>query len=77
MIAEAAAGQGGMDLGFLPNQKQGRDPVVGLNRPEGAFDDDSATVIATHDIHCDAHREDKRAKVGSRAAERIRPPPSP
>ena len=36
---------------------------VGFERQFDAFDDDSATVVATHDIHCDSHKVEERGKL--------------
>ena len=56
MVAKAAGRQGGVDFGLVADEVEGGDFLVGLQRPFGACDDDPATVVATHDIHCDSHR---------------------
>jgi hypothetical protein len=45
-----------VDVGPVADQVEGRDSSVGLQRPFGAFNDDPAAVVATHDIHCDSHK---------------------
>ena len=59
---------GGADFGFVADEKQGGDGAVCVECLFDAFDDDPATVVATHDIHCDSHkrreREDKNRARG-------------
>ena len=56
MITKAATRQSGVNFGGIADQEEGGDLLVGLESPVGAFDDDPATVVATHDIHCDSHK---------------------
>jgi len=55
VVAEAALGQGGVDLAAIADEVESRDLRIGLERPQGPLDHDSATVVAPHDIHCDSH----------------------
>ena len=65
VVAEAAAGQGGVDFGFVADEEQGGNALVGLDGPQGAFNDHPAAVVAAHDIHCNSHNQDRpRAKRG-------------
>ena len=54
--------QGGVDFGLVADEVKGGDFVVAFQRPFGAGDDDPATVVATHDIHCDSHSWIKSAE---------------
>ena len=56
MVAKTPGRQGGVDFGLIADQKKGGDFLVVLQRPLDAFDDDSASVVAAHDIHCNSHR---------------------
>ena len=56
MVAKAACRQGGVDFGLVADQVKGGDFLVVFQRPLDAGDDDTATVVAAHDIHCDSHR---------------------
>src|ERR1035438_3447378 len=56
MVAKPALGQGGMDFAAVADQIESRNSLVGLQGPFGALDDHSASVVATHDIHCDSHK---------------------
>ena len=56
MIAKPAAGQSSVDFGFVSDQKKGRDPIIGLERANRAFDDDPAAVVSAHDIDGNAHK---------------------
>jgi hypothetical protein len=53
---EPARGQGGMDFRLVTHQVKRADLFVGLECPLGPLDDHPATVVATHDIHCDSHK---------------------
>ena len=70
MVAEPALGQGGVDFTSVADQVEGGDSLVSLQSPLDAFDDHPATVVATHDIHCDSHRgtgrgETRRPRLGT------------
>ena len=56
MVAKTAFGQSGVDFGLVADQVEGGDVFVVLQRPFDAGNDDPATVVAAHDIHCDSHR---------------------
>jgi hypothetical protein len=56
MVAKSALGQGGMDFTPIANQIEGGNSLVGLQGPLGTLDDHPASVVATHDIHCDSHK---------------------
>ena len=56
MIAETPCRQGGMDVRLVADEIKGGDFFAGLQRQFGAGNDDPATVVAAHDIHCDSHR---------------------
>ena len=56
MVAEAALGQGGVDLAPIADEVQGGNLRIGLQSPLGALNHDPATVVAPHDIHCDSHK---------------------
>ena len=57
----------GLDLRFIADQKNRRDTSIGFERAFDAFDDDRATVVATHDIHCYSHNGKGRG-ITSRAS---------
>ena len=57
MVAKAAFGQGGMDIAPITDEVKGADFFISLKCALGSFDDDPATVVATHDIHCDSHKD--------------------
>jgi hypothetical protein len=57
VIAKTARGQGGMDFRLVADQKKRGDALLGLKRAQGAFDYDAAPMVATHDIHRNAHKE--------------------
>jgi hypothetical protein len=44
-----------MDVGLVADKEEGGNFIVAFQRPFGAGNDDPATVVATHDIHCDSH----------------------
>ena len=56
-----------MDLGLVPDQVKGCDLLVSLEGPFGAFDDDPASVVATHDIHCNSHKIGKTRRANGAA----------
>ena len=56
MVAKTAGRQGGVDFGLIADQIEGGDFLVVFQCPPDALDDDSAPVVATHDIHCNSHR---------------------
>ena len=45
-----------MDGGLVADEIKAGDFFVGFQRQLRARDDDSAAVVAAHDIHCDSHR---------------------
>ncbi len=49
-------GARGGDVDFVADEADEIDLRVGGQRPFDAFDDYPATVVATHDIHCDTHK---------------------
>jgi len=55
VVAETARGQRGMDVGFVADKVDGGDVLILLQRAFHAGDDDTATVVTPHDIHCDSH----------------------
>ncbi len=61
MIAETAFGKRRVDRGFVSDEVKSGDFFVGLKCPLGAFDDDPAAVVTTHDIHCDSHKDGSNA----------------
>ena len=52
-----------MDFGLVADEVEGVMARIGFECPFGAFDDDPATVVATHDIHCDSHKRKEREDV--------------
>ena len=56
MVAKAARRQGGVDFSLVADEKNARRCPVRLQGAFDAFDDDPATVVAAHDIHCDSHK---------------------
>ena len=46
-----------MDLSLVADQEEFGNPRIRLESFLGAFDDDPAAVVATHDIHCYAHKD--------------------
>ena len=69
MVAKPALGQGGVDFASVANQVEGSNSLVGLECAFGAFDDHSATVVATHHIHCNSHNRTGRGETRFRALE--------
>ena len=57
MVAKAALGQSGVDFASMADEIESGDLWIGLQSPIGAFDHNPATVVATHDIHCDSHKQ--------------------
>jgi hypothetical protein len=55
MVAKAAFRKGGMDVGAIADKIDGGDFLVFLKGALHAGDDDTAAVVAAHDIHCNAH----------------------
>ena len=47
---------GRLDRVLMADQENGGNARVGFQRAFDSFNDDPATVVATHDIHCDSHR---------------------
>jgi hypothetical protein len=74
MVAKPALGQGGVDFAPIADQVEGGNPLVGLQGPLGALDDHPASVVATHDIHCDSHKETQRGNTPALSLETIRFP---
>ena len=56
MVAKAAFRQRGVDVGLVADQVNGGDFFVVFQRLLGAGNDNAATVVAAHDIHCDSHK---------------------
>ena len=56
VVAQVAGSQSGLDILLLADQKYGANFRVGGERTFDAFDDNPATVVATHDIHCNSHK---------------------
>jgi hypothetical protein len=56
MVAKTAGRQGVMNSGLIPDQIKGGDFIITFQCPPDALDDDSAPVVAAHDIHCYSHR---------------------
>ena len=79
VVAKAPVWQRGMDLRPVAYQIQGGDTVIRLQGPLRPFDDDSAAVVASHDIHCNAHRDglDAEAHVPAPWGPKVKPRPSP
>src|ERR1019366_10387971 len=63
MVTKPSLGQGGVDFAPIANQVKGGNPLIGLQSPLGALDDHPAAVVATHDIHCDSHKETQRGET--------------
>ena len=57
MIAKTARWQRRMNCGLIADKKKCGNLLIGLKRELRARDDNPATVVATHDIHCDSHSE--------------------
>ncbi len=57
-ILKADLFQGWLNLFLIPHQVEGGDTGICFESQFGASDDDFATVVATHDIHCDSHRHE-------------------
>jgi hypothetical protein len=54
-VAQAGLFERGVKLGLVADEVDGGEMVVGFEGASNAFNDDLATVVAAHDIHCDAH----------------------
>jgi hypothetical protein len=46
---------GGADFGFIADEQDLADGRISFECAFDAFDNDRATVVATHDIHCNSH----------------------
>ena len=69
VITKAASGQGGLNLRAATYQKKSSNALILLRGSQSALDDDAAAVVATHDIHCNAHKDgEAAAPVSARAA---------
>ena len=55
-IAEPRLLAGGIDFSLIANEINRGDGPVCIECLFDAFDDDPATVVATHDIHCNSHK---------------------
>ena len=62
MVAKTAFGQGGMNVSLIADKVEGGNFIIAFQRPFGTGNDDPATVVATHDIHCDSHSWIKNAE---------------
>ena len=71
VVAETAAGQGGVDVRAVADQEEGGDLFAGLQGAHGAFNDDAAAVVATHDIHCDSHKRAGREVLPRASKDRL------
>ena len=60
VILTAALLESGLDLGLVADQIQLSDSRIGLKRQPDPIDDDSASVVATHDIDYDSHISKRR-----------------
>ncbi len=56
MVAKTARRQCRVNGGLIADEVKGGDFFVRLKRQLGAGDDHAATMVTTHDIHCDSHR---------------------
>jgi hypothetical protein len=55
VVSETARWQRRVDFVLVADQEKRLDIFVGLKRQLCARDDNPATVVAAHDIHCDSH----------------------
>jgi TPP-dependent pyruvate/acetoin dehydrogenase alpha subunit len=55
MVAKAAFRQRGVNFRLVADEVDGGDFLALLERAFHARDDDTAAVVAAHDIHCDSH----------------------
>ena len=55
MVAKTARRQRGVDFVLVADEIDGGDVLVFLQGALHAGDDDTAAVVAAHDIHCDSH----------------------
>ena len=56
VISKTALWQCGVDLSLVANQKKVGDVFIVLKGSFCALNDDAASVVATHDIHCNSHK---------------------
>ena len=54
-VAQAGLFERGLNVVLVADEVDGGEMVVGFESAFNAFNDDLATVVAAHDIHCDAH----------------------
>src|SRR2546422_531208 len=79
-VAEMSLGHRRPDLRLVPHQVKLGNSVAGVERGFDAFDDNLATMVATHDIHYDSHKakERRRNRLRVRAPEpTVKPKPRP
>lgn len=76
VVTQLAGFQGGPNFVLFTNEQQGGNFLVRIQRAFDAFDDNPATGIATHDIHCNSHKWKERGMdvIDSAGSERIRLP---
>jgi hypothetical protein len=57
VIAEASFGKRGLDLGAASYKVKGVHSLIIVNCANRSLNDDAATMVATHDIHCNPHKD--------------------
>ena len=62
-----------MDVSLVADKVEGGNFVVAFQRPFGTGDDDPATVVAAHDIHCYSHRKRENAELSRANMLKVQP----
>lgn len=62
-IGTTGLGQGSLDFSLLADEVQFGDVWVSLQGQLDPIDDDSDSVVATHDIHDDSHKWKERSEL--------------
>jgi hypothetical protein len=56
LITQLGGRHGALDLVLITHEVKTLDLAIGAKRELGTFDDDSTSVVATHDIHGYTHK---------------------
>ena len=75
VVPESALGEGRVDFASVADEVKGGDSRVGLQGSLHSLNYDPTAVVATHDIHCNAHRDAPGlGRALAHAAAALRPP---
>jgi hypothetical protein len=69
LVGEAFGHNSSLDLGFISNQEELLDLGISFECHFGTLDHHTAPVVASHDIHHNAHKRKERRRIASRRAQ--------